>query len=63
MGLKSPTKCYMVSRAVHQKLNEAVIASIAIMIQRLVSDCVGNMTSHTISAKDFYTSMGIPLAS
>ena len=63
MGLKSPTKCYMVSRAVHwtqrssQHIDRNCDSSFGLR------SCRKHVMSHTISAKDFYTSTGIPLAS
>ena len=63
MGLKSPTKCYMVSRAAHwtQQSSHCIDRNHDSLFG--LRSCQKHVTSHTISAKDFYTSMGIPLAS
>ena len=63
MGLKSPTKHYMTSRTMHQTqwssncINRNHDSSFGFR------SCQKHVISHTISAKDFYTSMGVPLAS
>ena len=63
MGLKSPTKCYMVSRAAHwtQQSSHCIDRNHDSLFG--LRSCQKHVTSHTISAKDFYTSMDIPLAS
>ena len=63
MGLKSPTKHYMVSRAAHwtQRSSHCIDRNHDSLFG--LRSCQKHVTSHTISEKDLYTSMGIPLAS
>ena len=62
MGLKSPTKRYMASRAVHwtQRSSNGIDCNHNSLFG--LRSCWKHETSHTISAKDFYTSTGVPLA-
>ena len=63
MGLKSPTKHYMVSRAAHRTQWSSHCIDHNRDSSFGLRSCRKHMASHTISARDFYTSMGIPLAS
>ena len=63
MGLKSPTQHYMASRAVHWSQQSSNCIDRNHDSSFGLRSCRKYVTSHTISAKDFYTSTGIPLAS
>ena len=63
MGLKSPTKRYMTSRTTHQTQRSSNRIDCNCNSLFGFRSCQKHVTSHTISTKDFYTSMGVSLAS